>query len=143
MENIEGVLLVGDVSFRNWEIWINTSFINGNNETISGYYECILLPLLMVQQTAEFLAEDYQVSLNTVTKTSHCAPEIIKMMTTSHEGNLCLKIRDNFHTGKSIDTYIRDILNLLETLSICVDTALVCNSIRFTSDNYGRTYIFR
>ena len=95
----------------------------------------------MVQQTVEFLAEKYQVGLDAITETSRCTPELVKAKITSAEGNLCLKTRAILHTGESIDTHIRDILNLLEALSICIDTAFVCNSIRFTSDNYGQIFL--
>lgn len=111
---------MSDVSYRNWEVWINTDYFK-NNETFTGYYECVLIPHLMVQQTVEFLMEKYQVSLDKIIRTQGCPPGLIMHEITTVDGNLCIKIRDNLSTSIPTEEIIRKIVNTLDAISICVD----------------------
>lgn len=121
---------MGEVSYRKWDIWVNYKFYMEPMK-LSGYYECILIPALMVHQTVEFLAEQYKIKLREIVSIQRVSNNTAKIKITSKEGNLCIKIFDTLDTGCDVEETIRDVILTLDALSICVDAALICNSIRF------------
>lgn len=124
------VITMGEVSYRKWDIWVNYKFYREPMK-LPGYYECMLVPALMVHQTVEFLAEKYEIKLDKIVSIKRASGSAAKMMITSKEGNLCIKIIDTLDTGCNVETIIHEVILTLDSLSICVDAALICNSIRF------------
>ena len=70
------------LSYRSWDIWINTSFVTGAN-IYNGYYECAILNTLMVSQSIEFLVEKYEIRNRQFVNITFPSPEIIKQVTTT------------------------------------------------------------
>lgn len=127
---------MGYISFRNWNFWINKDYFIAD-ELFQGYFECIILPTLMVQQTVEFLTEDFLIGFNSIQKKQRAPRNIVAIEMTSSDGLLCIKIREKLDTSIPLEEIIGSVLEVLEAISICVDTALTCNRINFVSDNYG------
>ena len=125
---------MSDVSFRNWDIWINKRYFD-KNEIIGGFFECILMPSLMVSQTVEFLTNGLQISLDKAVETQNASPNTIAAQMTSIDGKLCLKMSGTVDTSKSIETTLASVLESLDAISICVDIALACNQIHFVRNN--------
>lgn len=131
---------MGEVSYRKWDIWAKMSYYKVPRQ-LPGCYECILVPALMVHQTVEFLAEQYEIGVKQIHVTGRISNDIAKIKITSLDGNLCIKIRDTLDTSRDIEDVIREILLTLDAISICVDAALICNNIRFVSDLYGQIFL--
>lgn len=123
---------MGDISYRNWDIWVNKRVFDTGG-VCGGFFECILLPSLMVSQTVEFLTNGIQIYINKAIQTQTAPPNIIASEMTSIDGKLCLKMSGSIDTGKSIEETIASVLETLDALSICVDIALVCNQIHFVA----------
>lgn len=127
---------MNSIFYREWDIWENIIRRNTRDE-IRGHFECMILPTLMSQQTVEFLAEQYMIRRNGVTKCQPCPPGFAKNQIISQEGQLCLKIYDSVRHDEEIKTIILQILNNIDAISLCVDTALICQKIAFYGDNDG------
>ena len=127
------------VSNRKWEYWINKSFFD-KEFSDSGCFECILVPTLMTPQTVEFLSENFQIELNTMRQIARNTQQSVAVNMRSIDGQLCLKIRDVFHSNCDMDKLINSILGMIDAISICVDTSLECGRIDFISDHHGRIF---
>lgn len=131
---------MGDVSFRNWDIWVNNIYVHNSAADVSGHYECYLLPTLMVEQTVEFLSGRFQISTDNISRVL-CYPLENVQKAPQTNAPLHIDIQGTISLSQNIEGYIRDVLNELEAISICVDSPLVCTSIKFIT-NYGTQLFF-
>lgn len=111
------------LSYRSWDIWINTSFFNGQN-TYDGYYECTILNTLMVQQSIEFLVEKYKIH-NRCFNITFQSSEIVKQVTTTEEGQLCIRVYETFDTSLSSEIAIQSINAFIDSISLSIDAPLL------------------
>lgn len=124
------------LSYRSWDIWLNTSFFK-DGDTYQGYYECTILDTLMIRQTVEFLVEAYEVRNRVFTNITRPTPEIIKQITTTEEGQLCVRLYEPLDASQAPDLAIESIQKFIEAISMAVDAPLTCPKIRFISHQYG------
>ena len=85
------------LSYRSWDIWINTSFFGAQNK-FDGYYECTIPNTLMIPQSIEFLVERYEIRNRKFISTTFPPHEIVKQITTTVEGQLCLRMYEELDT---------------------------------------------
>lgn len=127
---------MSSLSYRTWDVWINTGFYNPAN-VYDGYYECTILGTLMVPRSIGFLAESFEIRRNQVI--SITAP--LRQVTTSEEGHLCLRIYGDLDTTSPPLDVIQEIQSLLDALSISIDSPLTCSKIRFISHHHGKLFV--
>ena len=128
------------LSYRSWDIWLNSSYFD-SKKVYSGYFECTILDALMVRQTLEFIAEKYEIRRGRFQNIASSPAEIIRQTITTEEGNLCLKLYDELNTNDGLREIIDKVLLFLESLSMCLDSSLICPKIRFISDQHGKLLV--
>jgi hypothetical protein len=128
------------LSYRSWDIWINTSFFNGQN-TYDGYYECTILNTLMVQQSIEFLVEKYEIRNRHFCNITFQPSEIVNQVTTTEEGQLCIRVYESFDTSLSTEIAIQSINAFIDSISLAIDAPLTCLKIRFISQQHGKLLV--
>ena len=128
------------LSYRSWDIWINTSFFTGQNK-YDGYYECTILNTLMIPQSIGFLVERYEIRNRKFINTTCPSPEIIKQVTTTEEGQLCLRLYEELDASTAPDLVIQSIQNFIDSISLALDAPLTCPKIRFISHRYGKLMV--
>lgn len=131
---------MSSIAYRDWNIWINKFYFDSGEE-YSGFYECVLLPTLMTQQTIEYLAENYDIYMDNIVHVSKPSLNIITKCIHTQEGNLCLRIYGNLNTKNSIENIIHNIIKKIDAISLCVDASLICNEIRFNCFYNGQIFI--
>ena len=117
------------ISYRKWEVWINSTMFEENNE-FDGYYECVITPTLMVQQTLEFLYENFRFRFDGEFKLEkiNCPPkEVILGEMINQYNEMCLRIWGKFKRTDCINSVIFSILRQLNELSFRLDIILNCN----------------
>lgn len=124
------------LSHRSWDIWINTSFFTDANK-YDGYYECTILNTLMIRQTIDFLVEGYEIRSRVFINTTRPPPEIIKQITTTEEGQLCIRLYEPLDASQAPDLAIQSIQKFIDSISMAVDAPLTCPKIRFISHHHG------
>lgn len=131
---------MSSLSYRTWDVWINTGLFNPAG-VYDGYYECSILGTLMVPQSIGFLAENYEIRKNQVINVVMPPPEIIRQVTTTEEGQLCVRIYGDLDTTSPPLYVIQEIQCLLDSLSISIDSPLTCSKIRFISHHHGKLLV--
>ena len=112
---------MSSLSYRSWDIWVNTSFFN-DAQVFDGYFECTILATLMVPQTIQFIAEHYEIRNRTFDQIALPPPQIIKESVTTEEGNFCIKLYESLDTSEPPSDKIKSIQNFVESLSLAVDS---------------------
>lgn len=121
---------MSSISYRDWDIWINKTLLDDMGE-VGGIYLIKVEPLLMAQQTVQFVYEkiegirqNYETPLNNQAKDYfsifHWTPEELILQKVTK-----LSPQDKFQNK------IAEILDELESLSLCLDFPLLCNHIEF------------
>ena len=128
------------LSYRSWDIWINTSFVTGVN-IYNGYYECAILNTLMVPQSIEFLVEKYEIRNRQFVNITFPSPEIIKQVMTTEDGQLCLRIYEQLDTSIALERVIQSIQAFIDSISLALDAPLTCPKIRFISHQHGKLLV--
>lgn len=131
---------MSSLSYRSWDIWINTSFFS-DEKTYDGYFECTILNTLMVPQSIEFLAERFEIRNRNFVNISFPPPEIVKQVTTTEEGQLCLRLYEQLDTTTTPELVIQSIQGFIDSISLTLDAPLTCPKIRFVSHHYGQLLV--
>jgi len=131
---------MSSLSYRSWDIWVNTSFFS-EGRSFDGYFECTILGTLMVPQTIEFLAERYEIQHRTFRDIASPPSEIIKQTTITEEGNMCIRLYEPLDTSLPLSDTIKGIQNFIESVSLAVDSPLTCPKIRFISSHHGKLLV--
>jgi hypothetical protein len=86
------------LSYRTWDIWVNSGFYESSRQ-LEGYFECSIVPVGMVPQTVEFLAESFEIRVRRLLPIDRAHPEIIRQAITSEDGQLCIRLYESLDTG--------------------------------------------
>ncbi len=131
---------MSSLSYRSWDIWINTEYFR-ENQLYDGFYECTIIGTLMVPQTIEFLAERFQITQRELRTISIPAVETIKNTTITEEGDLCIRLYESIDTSIEAINTVKSILDFIEAVSLAVDSPLTCPKIRFISSAHGKLLV--
>lgn len=125
------------LSYRTWDIWVNSGFYESDQQ-LDGYFECSVVPVAMVPQTVEFLAESFEVRARRLLPIGRARPEIIRHAITSEDGQLCIRLYESLDTSVDKNELIEGVNRFIEALSLATDSSLICQKIRFISHQYGK-----
>jgi hypothetical protein len=128
---------MSSINYRKWDLWLNTDYFN-EAKVYGGYFECLLIPSLMVPQTIEFLTERYQILRNRFINIQRPSSELTHQIMLSTDGQLCLKIYQDLDTSINIHETIENVIAQIEAISVCTDSPLACTKIRYISDTFGK-----
>lgn len=131
---------MSSISYRSWDIWINLTFFE-REDKYDGYYACTIFPTLMTQQTIVFLAENYDIHKENFIEIQKPPAHIVTQNIIDSEGQLSIKIYDVLDTRVPPIDNIKRLCEFLDSVSLCVDSTLLCNKITFYSHNYGALLI--
>jgi len=131
---------MSSLSYRTWDVWINTGFFNPAG-VYDGYFECTILGTLTVPQSIEFLAESYEIHSAQIIKVTRPSAEIIRQVTTTEEGQLGVRIYGTLDTASPPLIVIQEIQSLLDAISVAIDSPWTCPKIQFISHQHGKLLV--
>ena len=95
----------------------------------------------MVPQSIGFLAENFEIHTTQIINVTMSPAEIISQVTTTEEGQLCLRVYGELNTALIPLDVIQGIQTLLDSLSLTLDSPLTCSKIRFISHQHGKMMV--
>lgn len=125
------------LAYRTWHLWLNTGFFS-EGKTFAGYFECVVIDSLMVNQSVEFLADCQNIINRQLVEVAPTPTEFLRQIITTNEGERCVRLYESLDTSTNLDQTIEKIRRFIESLALAVDAPLSCYSIRFISDHHGK-----
>lgn len=123
------------ISYRKWDIWMNIALLQQKKE-YSGYFECVITPTLMAQQTVEFLEENYNLKNGEIHEKINSFTDYSPQFLYNERGELCIKLYNSLNPNEIGEFLIKKVLKQLNAISLCMDFTLNCNRISFKSLNH-------
>lgn len=127
---------MSSLSYRSWDIWINTEFSN-SQQAYDGYFECIINNGLMVPQTIEFLHDKFNICNRNFNPIQSSNEENPRHTITNEAGQLYIRLYENFVFSSDLNKTITEIRDFINSISLAVDAPLICHKIQFISADYG------